>query len=42
MSFICHDYGEKRSDDERCYNDECIYCDTTLLNNANIEEDVKK
>jgi hypothetical protein len=34
MSFICKICGEEYAEDERSHDDVCIYCDTTLIDDA--------
>ena len=37
MSFICSICGEEHTEEERSH-DVCIYCDTTLVHDANIDD----
>ena len=38
MSFICRICGEEHTDDKLSHDDVCIYCDTTLVDDANLKD----
>ena len=34
MTFICSICGEEKEENERSYDDVCIYCDTTIVDDS--------